>query len=238
MPVYNEEGAVADTLAEWTSTLDALGVAYEFRVLDDGSKDSTGAILDGLAPRYAGLHVTHKPNSGHGPTILQGYRESLGDWVFQIDSDRELLPDAFARFWSARDRFDYIQGYRVRRVSPLARRITSAVARGTIRLVFGTGLRDVNCPYRLMRGEWLRAAAADLPAGTLTPNVLLSGLAIRDKLRLGEEPVEHRHRTTGTVSIRRWKLFKFAMKALWQVLRFRFLGSGRSGRYKSQRNQR
>src|SRR5690606_17589670 len=51
MPVYNEEQSVGDVLAEWTSALDALGITYEFLVLDDGSRDRTGEVVREMAAR-------------------------------------------------------------------------------------------------------------------------------------------------------------------------------------------
>ena len=223
MPVYNEKGAIAETVSEWVAALDWLGIVYEFCILNDGSNDGTDAMLERLAERFPKLLVTHKANSGHGPTILQGYRASRGEWIFQTDSDRELSADAFASLWGKRDEYDYVQAYRINRRFSFARRFITSVAGWTIRLLFGPGLRDINCPYRLMRGDWARKAAAGMPADTLTPNLILSAWAIRDNLRIFEKPVEHCHRRTGAVSIRGWKLFKFDLRAFWQVLKLRFM---------------
>ena len=223
MPVFNEEDVVSEVITEWTNTLDAMSIDYEFRVYNDGSGDGTAEILDTLALQSNRLIVTHKTNSGHGPTILQGYRESLGEWVLQTDSDRELSAEEFVHFWAQREKYDYIQGYRIHRVAPLHRRFFMKVALCTVELLFGKGLQDSNCPYRLMRGNWIRRKMAEIPQHTLTPNLLLSGFALRDKLRITEVPVEHRHRRTGVVSIRRWKMVIFASKSFIQVLIIRFM---------------
>jgi glycosyltransferase involved in cell wall biosynthesis len=222
MPVYNEEGAIADAVGEWAGTLDALHINYEFLILDDGSRDGTAAILDGLAARQPRLLVRHKPNSGHGPTLVEGYKTARGEWIFQTDSDRELPPTVFPRLWSRREEFDYLQGVRVQRAAPVVRKAITAVALWTVQTLFGRGIRDVNCPYRLMRGDWVRCVTQGIPANTLTPNIVLSARAVKDGLRIHEEPVEHRHRRTGTVSIRRWKLCKFSARAFVQVVRLRF----------------
>ena len=46
------------------------------------------------------IEVIDKSNSGHGSTILQGYQQSKGDWIFQTDSDNEIRPDQFKKVCS------------------------------------------------------------------------------------------------------------------------------------------
>ena len=66
MPVYNEEGAIEAAVREVQEhVLDAVPGA-ELIVVDDGSRDATGAILDRLARTDGRLHVIHQPNGGHG----------------------------------------------------------------------------------------------------------------------------------------------------------------------------
>lgn len=222
VPVYNEEKAIRDCVLEWSTALDALEIDYEFLLLNDGSSDATPSTLDKLAKANAKLKVRHKANSGHGPTILCGYLESAGKWVFQTDSDRETSPESFGLMWKARAQADYMQGYRVNRASSLFRKIITAGARFFVRILYGKGLRDINCPYRLMKGDWVRHSVAHMPENTLTPNVVLSGWAIRDRLRILEVPVSYRFRSTGEVSLHHFKLIKFVARALAQLLRLRF----------------
>src|ERR1041385_713858 len=103
MPVYNEELGIADVVTAWIAMLNRLGVTYEFLLYNDGSKDGTGAKLDSLAARDPHVRVTHHTNRGHGPTVLRGYREARGEWVFQADSDDEIPAEAFEAVWRARE---------------------------------------------------------------------------------------------------------------------------------------
>ena len=100
MPVYNEAEAIGPVLKKWMAMLDTLGIRYRIRAYNDGSKDATGKILAEVADASGGrVLAVDKLNSGHGPTILRGYREAAedSDWVFQIDSDDEMGPDSFLR---------------------------------------------------------------------------------------------------------------------------------------------
>lgn len=231
MPVYNEAEAIAPVLRKWCAMLDTLGLRYRIRAYNDGSKDATGQILQREA-EASGERVLaiDKPNSGHGPTILQGYREAAAeaDWVFQIDSDDEMAPDAFPALWAKREAFDFLVGRRSGRRQPLARKVISFVSRGCVRLFYGRGVWDVNTPYRLMRAAVFAPLYAAIPANTFAPNVILSGLAARLKLRAFEMPVPQHDRTTGEVSIKKWKLLKAAARSFAQTIAFAFRDAPRA----------
>ena len=224
VPVYNEEGAIENVLREWTAMLDGLGISYEIHAWNDGSRDATGAILARCAAASGGRVVARdKPNSGHGPTILGGYRIAAdrAEWVFQIDSDDEMGPDSFPDLWNRREHFDFLLGRRDGRVQPLPRKIVSFVSRLSIRLFYGRGgVWDVNSPYRLMRSSVFRPFFQAVPGNTFAPNVILSGLAARYRLRCLETPVPQHDRTTGEVSIKKWKLLKAAARSFRQTIAF------------------
>jgi len=218
MPVYNEAAVIAEVVTSWLQELARLGIDYEFLAYADGSRDETGRILERLVERQPRLVVTSQANSGHGPTILRGYREARGEWVFQVDSDDEMGPEHFAGLWEQREDYDLLVGRRHRRDSPLARRLIAALSRATVWTLFGRAVTDVNAPYRLMRRSCLAALLSAIPAETFAPNVIISGLAARQGLRVREVWVPHRGRRTGTVSIVKWRLWKAALRAFGQTL--------------------
>ena len=79
MPVYNEAAAIGGVVRSWAAELDRLGIDYEMRVYDDGSRDQSAAVLEQLSNEVPRLLVTRHSNRGHGPTILRGYREARGE---------------------------------------------------------------------------------------------------------------------------------------------------------------
>ena len=225
MPVYNEAEAIGPVLKKWMAMLDTLGIRYRIRAYNDGSKDATGKILSEIADASDGrVLAVDKANSGHGPTILRGYREAAEDseWVFQIDSDDEMGPESFPELWAKRNDYDFLVGRRDGRRQPLARKVVSFVSRLCVRLFYGKGIWDVNTLYRLMRAEIFAPFYAQIPDDTFAPNVILSGLAARHRLRLLEIPVPQHDRTTGEVSIKKWKLLKAAARSFAQTIGFAF----------------
>jgi len=218
MPVYNEEACIKEVLTGWERQLEGMGLDYEMLVLDDGSRDTTASILEELAARRRRFRIVGKPNSGHGPTILHGYRQASGAWVFQVDSDGDIGPEDFPKLWARREDYDLLLGIRLHRQSPWSRRIITALSRMTVWLLFGSGVADVNCPYRLWRGEVLHRLLTVVPANTFAPNLILSGLAVRAGLRIHQEHVRWQGRRTGKVSMRKWALWKSALTAFMQTV--------------------
>ncbi len=227
MPVYNEAEAIDNVLKKWKAMLDSLSIHYRICAYNDGSKDNTGEVLSETAKDLGGAILpVNKANSGHGPTILQGYRLAAQDseWVFQIDSDDEMGPESFPKLWAERGNYDFLVGQRDGRKQPLPRKIISSVSRLCVRVFYGKGIWDVNTPYRLMRAEIFQKFYEAIPVDTFAPNVILSGLAARHKLRMFEIPVPQHDRTTGEVSIKKWKLLKAAARSFVQTITFSLKG--------------
>jgi glycosyltransferase involved in cell wall biosynthesis len=225
MPVYNEEEAIGPVLDKWVLAIDRFGIDFTINPYNDGSKDDSYQVIRKKAEEYPGKVIAHtKPNGGHGPTILQGYREAAAagyDWIFQIDSDDEMGPEGFAELWNRRNDYDFLVGIRDGRKQALPRKIISAVSRLTVRTFYGCGgIWDVNSPYRLMRVSAFSSVYNSIPSNTFAPNVIISGMAARKKMRCFESRVPQKDRQTGEVSIRKWKLFKAAAKSLYQTIIF------------------
>ncbi|MBQ6339103.1 MAG: glycosyltransferase family 2 protein [Kiritimatiellae bacterium] len=225
MPVYNEEDAIGPVLQKWSAVLGDIGMDYTIRPYNDGSKDNSLVVMKDAAASLPHVDVRDKANGGHGNTILTGYRDAAADgfdWIFQIDSDDEMGPEMFGELWSRRGDYDFLIGIRDGRVQALPRKIISFVSRLCIRLFYGKSVWDVNTPYRLMRVSVFREFYERIPLTTFAPNVILSGLAARRKLRSFEIRVPQHDRTTGEVSIKKWKLFKAAAKSFGQTISLSF----------------
>ena len=222
MPVYNESDCVARVIRSWLGTLTSENINFRMIVLNDGSTDDTSSRLAAFKDDHA-VEVIDKPNSGHGPTILQGYKRAveMADWVFQCDSDDEIRPDHFPTLWRSRRKFDALFGVRSDRSQMPSRRIVSACSNLTVRLLFGRGIKDANTPYRLIRASLLGRILEQIPPNTFAPNVIISGAMARSRARIMNHPVFWEHRRTGKPSIVRWRILRSAMRAFWQTLRCR-----------------
>jgi glycosyltransferase involved in cell wall biosynthesis len=226
MPVYNEEGAIQAVVEKWIGALSSLEIDFEIRAYNDGSKDKTGLILKQMSEKNPQFVAYDKANSGHGPTILTGYRQAAksAQWIFQMDSDDEMGPESFKALWDAREFHDFLIGRRDGYVQPLPRKIISAISRLTVWTCFGKGVWDVNAPYRLMRASLFAPLFDAIPEDTFAPNLIISGWAALSRLRIFEARVIRQERQTGMVSIKKWRLFKAACRSFWQTFAFRASG--------------
>jgi glycosyltransferase involved in cell wall biosynthesis len=223
-PVYNEGEVIAKVTDEWLKVLDGLAISYRLCLCNDGSTDNTQEVLDGLS--HPSLEIQHAKNRGHGPTILRAYRAAAerAAWVFQCDSDGEVPAEAFPEFWKKRHEADLVIGTRQNRKDVWIRALITKTLRFVNLCLFGKGITDVNCPYRLMRSDAFRPLFDSAPEDTFAPNVLISAFAVRNRLRIQTLPVEHICRQTGKVSIQGWSLVRAVVKATRQTLSYRFFG--------------
>lgn len=226
MPVYNEQDAIGLVLEKWSHALDAIGVDYTIRPYNDGSKDRSLSVMRSVAERLTRVDVRDKANGGHGNTILTGYRDAVKDgfdWVFQIDSDDEMGPEKFGELWTHRCDYDFLVGIRDGRVQTLPRKVISLVSRCCVKIFYGRKtIWDVNTPYRLMRANAFKDIFMAIPITTFAPNVIISGMVARKRLLYFEILVPQHDRTTGEVSIKKWKLLKSAVKSFYQTIMFSF----------------
>lgn len=224
IPVYNEHTIIGSVLRKWADALDALHIDYTIRPYNDGSRDASLEVMHEIARNLPRVDVRSKPNGGHGNTILTGYREAASNgfvWIFQVDSDDEMGPEKFAELWNRRKDYDFLVGIRDGRIQALPRKIISMVSRICVKTFYGQAtIWDVNTPYRLMRTTAFRPIFDLIPLNTFAPNVILSGMVARRHLRFFETRVPQHDRTTGEVSIKKWKLIKAAMLSFRQTISF------------------
>lgn len=220
MPAYNEAGCIVEVVRAW---LAALPEGAELEVVDDGSRDGTPALLDGLAGD-ARLRVVHQANRGHGPTVHAAYRRAVDDgvtWVFQVDSDGQFDPADLPRLWARREEAPFVWGIRACRQDPAVRKLVSAVAARWVGILFGAPVRDPNIPFRLMRADALAPLLARVDPEVFAPNLLLSALA-RPMVQM---EVRHLPRAAGAGHLDGRKLARRCVETAVVLARFRLAAS-------------
>lgn len=186
IPVYNEAANLPDCITDWMKLLKTLDIDFAIRFYNDGSTDESGFKIKEYSYQYPEIEIVEKQNSGHGSTLIMAYSEAKNaEWIFQVDSDHELDHNRFKLFWERRQQYDLLLGQRVAEKSPgLFRLLLSQVSFLMIRSLFGKGIRDCNCPYRLMRSTSLLSFLPKIPKNCFAPNVLLSALFLQADQRV------------------------------------------------------
>ena len=228
MPAYNEEGCIRKIVDSWTNLLKRVTSGPDkgkLVVVNDGSKDDTGKILDELSESNPYLEVVHQKNGGHGNALLHAYRKAIelqAKWVFQTDSDDQFIPEDFDLLWEKRNESNFIMGYRKHRYDAFHRLVITRIVRLVILLLYGVYLKDSNIPYRLINGSFLDHLLKQLPDHEpFAPNIFLAVLAKKSGQNLFEIPIQHKDRETGQVSIIKWRLIKVCIQSFNELWSFR-----------------
>ncbi len=220
MPVYNEEGAIAQAVDEVQRCVLDVVPGAELVVIDDGSRDATGRLLDESAAKDSRIRVIHQPNGGHGAALLTGLKAARGEYIFLIDSDRQIPLDEFEKAWAElATGHDAVFGVRRRRFDPALRLYLTRLVRQSVFVLFRVNLLDANVPYKLFRRAIWSDVEPYVPEGTLAPSMFLAIVAKSHGYNIVELDVTHKERNTGEVTLRKFKLLKFCARGLGQMIR-------------------
>src|SRR5262245_25955940 len=151
-PAYNDAGTIASLALVAHMTARQITDDYEVIVVDDGSPDHTGALLDEMARHFSWLKVVHhEKNCGYGGALRTGFATAGKELVFYTDGDAQYDPRELLKLYEAwRPEIDFINGYKMGRSDPLHRILIGRVYHWFVKIVFNLRLRDVDCDFRLM----------------------------------------------------------------------------------------
>lgn len=158
LPAHNEEDNIEVVVRDALAVLPEYAPEIEVIVVNDGSRDGTGRIIDALQaedPRVLPIH--HERNQGYGGALKSGFTASTGDYVMFMDADRQFDIRDIRLLAPFVDLFDIIAGFRMERSDPLHRRVNAEIFNVAVRVLFGVHMRDLDCAFKIFRGEQIRS---------------------------------------------------------------------------------
>ncbi len=148
VPTYNERLNITRLIPTVLAQDDRL----EMLVVDDGSPDGTGEVVEEIAACNERVHVLHRPRKmGLGTAYLAGFKWALEndyDYVFEMDADFSHDPGHLPQFLDAIQDADLVLGSRYRKGKvtvvnwPMSRLLLSYAANLYARVVTGLPLDD------------------------------------------------------------------------------------------------
>lgn len=216
IPAYNEEEAIAAVVAEINSVSGQNGFTIIPVVVNDCSKDKTGEIIDGL--NCVSIHLPI--NLGIGGGVQTGFRYALEndfDYAIQVDGDGQhpaeeipkMIAEALARQLDVTigSRFIQKEGFQ----SSFMRRTGINYFRRLNKLLTGITVYDTTSGFRLLNRKALEIVNEYYPDEYPEPEAIV--LYSRNKLLVGEFPVQMRERQGGVSSINSFR----AVYYMWKV---------------------
>jgi glycosyltransferase involved in cell wall biosynthesis len=230
LPAHNEEGNIERVVRGYLEELPRVAERYEILVVDDGSRDRTGAIADQLARGDVHVRVVHHDvNRGYGGAVISGIRAATMPYVMLSDGDGQFDPHDVEALIEYVPEYDVVAGHRTRRADPLMRRINGRAWTLLVRVLLGITISDIDCGFKLFKREMLDGM--ELRArGAMISTELMARLAGRGA-RVKEVEVNHLPRLTGEQSGANVRVVMRAFKELLALY-----GELRAERRRTSRN--
>ncbi len=165
VPCYNEEGCLAELHRRLGAAANAVvGDAYEIVLINDGSRDRTWPIMQGLAekdPHLVAINLSR--NHGHQLALTAGLDLCAGERILIIDADLQDPPELLADMMAVMDEQQADVVYAVRRARAGETAFKRGTAKAFYRILFK--LSEIEIPldtgdFRLMSRRALDALLA------------------------------------------------------------------------------
>lgn len=225
IPTYNER----DNVLKIIDAVLAQSPIIDVLVVDDGSPDGTGALVDERTAVDDRVHIIHREKKlGLGTAYLAGFRWALErdyQLVFEMDADFSHDPQHIPQFLDSIENADLVIGsrYRDRRVTvvnwPIGRLLLSYFANVYARFVTGLPIFDSTAGYKCFRRTVLETIdLSDVRSNGYAFQIEMHFRVWRKRFRIVEIPIVFVDRTEGTSKMSK----KIVREAVWMVWRLRW----------------
>lgn len=216
LPVWNEEGFIADVVHGIEKVLEENKVDYELLLVENGSIDRSLEIIRGLSAKNPRCRVVIRPK-GYGSAVMGGFKEATKELVGYMPSDGQIEPGILVELLEAWDpaQYDLVKINRVERES-LPRKFISLCFNSITRLLFGLSAKDINGSPKIFQIHHISRLSLK-SMGNLIDTELMAK-AKRLKWRILEIPTESKERAGGKSHVN----FQAILQFVFELIKLRF----------------
>lgn len=191
VPVYNEEGNVAELHKEIKEVCEENQYDYEIIFVNDGSSDRTDEICRTLKPLK---YIRLRRNFGQTASMDAGIKAATKDYIVTMDGDRQNDPadiPQMLEYLEEKD-LDVVSGWRKNRKDTFMKRFVSRGANFLRTILVKDGIHDSGCSLKVYKKECFKGINLYGEQHRFIPALLkIKGFTV------GEVVVNHRARTAG-----------------------------------------
>ena len=152
VPIFNEEGNVADLHREIKEVCVRERYDYEIIFINDGSVDDSDSICRTLHPLK---YIAFRKNFGQTAAMDAGIKAAKKEFIVTMDGDRQNDPNdipAMLDYLTA-NHLDVVSGWRKNRKDTFMKRFISRGANFLRKLLVHDGIHDSGCSLKAYRAE-------------------------------------------------------------------------------------
>ena len=193
VPCFNEAGGIRATVEDLARVTSVAGA--EIIVVDDGSTDSSGAVLDEIqaSESLSDFRVVHNAaNLGYGASIKVGVRHARAGLIVIVDADGTYPCERIPDLVEEAGRADMVVGARTGGGDrqPLLRRIAKAILRAHCSWLVGQRIPDMNSGLRVFPKDVFDRFFKILPDGFSLTTTLTVAM-MRNRYRVAFVPIAY-----------------------------------------------
>lgn len=224
-PLHNEEENVENTVSKALKILEGQRLKdFEVLLINDGSTDKTGKIINNLQKKNSRLKViTHKVNQGYGGALKSGFYGAKYPWIAFTDADGQFDFSEIESFIGTQEKTnaDLVIGYYKERKVSTFTILTSKAWEVLVFILFGLRVKDIDCGFKLINKKVIdKIPKLESEKGAFISSELLIK-AQKEKFKIVEIPVNHFPRVAGTSTGRKLnviiKSFIDLFKLWWKL---------------------
>ena len=147
VPLFNEEESLPH-LIDWIKKVLDTKYSYEVLLVDDGSKDQSWRIIEGLVQHNEFVRgIKFQRNYGKSAALQKGFESCNGDVVVTMDADLQDSPEEIPELYDmiVHQDFDLVSGWKKKRHDPLSKTVPTKLYNWAARRITGIYLHDFNC---------------------------------------------------------------------------------------------